>query len=156
MQQKIKLHCATETDLLSCGIALAKVIDHEAVIFLYGPLGAGKTTFCRGFLRGLGYEGKVKSPTYTLVEPYEIAGKTIYHFDFYRMTDASELHHSGIEDYFASPAICLVEWPEVGLSLLPSPDIVCYLAFAKEGRDLVFEARSLRGEKIITQLKVSN
>lgn len=132
---------------------LTKAIDEGAVIFLYGLLGAGKTTFVRGFLRGLGYQEKVKSPTYTLVESYEVAGRSVFHFDFYRLTDPEELQYIGIKEYFFSSAICLIEWPEKGLSLLPTPDLACYIEFAGEGRQIRLEACSVRGKTILGRLK---
>src|SRR5580700_11286269 len=89
-----------EIDMLNFAASLAKHCGHTAVFFLNGPLGAGKTTFVRGFLRGCGYEDKVKSPTYTIVEPYEFADFKIFHFDFYRIQDPRELELMGIKDYF--------------------------------------------------------
>lgn len=102
----------TEADTLIFAAHLAAVMCPKALLFLYGPLGAGKTTFTRGFIHALGYEGKVKSPTYTLVEPYQVQPWSIYHFDLYRLKDASELEHLGVRDYFSAEAICLIEWPE--------------------------------------------
>lgn len=152
MPNEIKKNLADEAGLLALAAAVASAIDESAIIFLYGPLGAGKTTFVRGFLRALGYQDKVKSPTYTLVEPYEIHNRPIFHFDFYRLNNASELEQIGIQDYFSPQAICLIEWPEKGFPLLPPPDLACYIAFAEDGREVRLEAHSPRGEKIVNQL----
>jgi tRNA threonylcarbamoyladenosine biosynthesis protein TsaE len=148
----------TESDLLDFAAHLATIISVELgnaqektafIIFLSGPLGAGKTTFTRGFLRGLGYHKKVKSPTYTLVEPYEVKNLKIFHFDLYRINDAKELDHIGIHDYFLSPGICLIEWPENGNPLLPSSDLSCQIAFKEAGREICLYSHSERGEKIL-------
>jgi tRNA threonylcarbamoyladenosine biosynthesis protein TsaE len=143
----------TEEILLDYAAKLAKAIPAGAVIFLNGPLGAGKTTFTRGFLRGLGYSGKVKSPTYTLVEPYELNDRPIFHFDLYRIEKADELEHIGLQEYFMPTAICLIEWPEKGFPLLPTPDLVLDIAFAGEGRELRLEAKTKRGEEIVAWMK---
>ena len=133
------------------GIKLSSVILPGTIIFLYGPLGVGKTTFVRGFLKGLGFDGKVKSPTYTLVEPYLISQQAIFHFDFYRIQNPKELEYIGIQDYFSPQTICFIEWPKQGLAFLPAPDIDCYFSFSnsKEGREIRMEGRSLRGEEIL-------
>jgi tRNA threonylcarbamoyladenosine biosynthesis protein TsaE len=149
------MYCPTEFDLQKFADFLSKFMPSGTILYLVGPLGAGKTTFARGFLQGLGYLGKVKSPTYTLVEPYLIADQTVFHFDLYRIQDAKELWSIGFLDYFSDDAICLIEWPEKGAPLLPSADLACYIAFSGEGREIKVEASSLRGEKIMEQLKSS-
>ena len=142
----------TEVNLQQLAAGCARAIKTGAIIFLYGPLGAGKTTFTRGFLRALGYAGKVKSPTFTLVEPYDLAGRALFHFDFYRLEDAHELEEIGIREYFSDAAICLIEWPEKGFPLLPEPDLACYIAFADKGRDVRLEAHTERGKKIMDEM----
>ncbi len=148
---KIK-HLATEKDTTDFAAQLATIIPSSTIIFLEGSLGAGKTTFTRGFLRALGVTSKIKSPTYTLVEPYEIAGKKIFHFDLYRLVDANELEQIGIRDYFAQEAICIIEWPEKGSPLLPAADIVCHITFAASGRKLSMQATSEKGEQILQRI----
>jgi tRNA threonylcarbamoyladenosine biosynthesis protein TsaE len=158
-----------EEDMLAFGACLAKAIDQDAVIYLYGELGTGKTTLTRGFLRGLGYEDKVKSPTYTLVEPYLVKGKKIFHFDLYRLLDSQELEHMGIRDYFSPGAICLIEWPDKGFPLLSAADLACYIVFKEQeqagdikkngdkeqGREIRLQALSSKGENILKRIKNS-
>ena len=105
----------------------SKQTTHGLVIYLHGDLGAGKTTFTRGFIQGLGFVGKVKSPTYTLVEPYVFSSYNIYHFDLYRFTDAEEWDASGFREYFNAQSICMIEWPEKAADLLPQADIHVHL-----------------------------
>jgi tRNA threonylcarbamoyladenosine biosynthesis protein TsaE len=141
--------------MLEYGACLAKATGDTAILFFYGDLGAGKTTLTRGFLRGLGYEGKVKSPTYTIVEPYEIKNQKVYHFDFYRLQDPQELEFIGIEDYFVPHAISLIEWPDQGGNLLPAADLSCYIEPYQEGRQVRIEAHSAHGHEILKQLAAS-
>ena len=144
----------TDADMQALGATLARAVSPGAVIYLYGPLGAGKTTFVRGFLRGLGFEDKVKSPTYTLVEPYEIAAFPVYHFDLYRLNQPEELQQIGLEEYFTALSVCLIEWPEKGQPLLPAPDIVCYIDSdqLEAFRRIRLEACSASGEEILARL----
>ena len=107
---------------LDWGAALGASVTGE-LIFLRGPLGVGKTTLARGILRGLGHTGPVKSPTYTLLEPYELGEREVLHFDFYRINDPEELAFIGIDDLMGSSALKLVEWPERARDRLPNPDL---------------------------------
>jgi tRNA threonylcarbamoyladenosine biosynthesis protein TsaE len=118
------------------GRRLARELATDALVFLHGDLGAGKTTLVRGILRGLGYAGAVKSPTYTLLEPYERGSRRVYHFDFYRIVDSQELEFIGIDELMNSDALKLVEWPERAEDRLPEPDVELHLRQEGEGRHL--------------------
>ena len=122
-------------------------------IYLQGDLGAGKTTLTRGILRSLGYQGKVKSPTYTLVEPYALEDMDIYHFDLYRLADAEELGSIGVRDYFAEDALILLEWPEKAEAQLPVADLQLVIHILENGRRLELRAQSPAGEKLVQQLQ---
>ena len=112
-----------EEHMLRFGAALAVQLQPPCIVYLHGPLGAGKTTLVRGILTAMGHRGVVKSPTYTLVEPYQCAATTVYHFDLYRLHDPEELDAMGFRDYLSSDAVCLIEWPERGDGYLPEPSI---------------------------------
>ncbi len=137
------------------GGKLACACPSGSILHLNGELGVGKTTLVRGFLRALGYTGNVKSPTYTIVEPYQInAGTTIYHFDFYRLGDPEELDYLGIRDYVEQNAICLIEWPEKGGDFTPPPDVqikISYRDTETENRLLELRANTKIGQMIINQ-----
>lgn len=144
-----------EQQQLALGQALAKVIKTGTVIYLIGDLGAGKTTLTRGFLQGLAYQGTVKSPTYTLVEPYEFAELIVFHFDLYRLQDPEELELLGIRDYFNSQSIVLIEWPSRGEPLLPQADLVIDIQLhPQQGRLLSLTANSSSAIDAINTLKI--
>lgn len=143
----------SEAATINLGRLLAPALDATGVIFLSGGLGAGKTTLCRGLLRGLGYDGAVKSPTFTLVEPYELERGSVYHFDLYRLAHPDELDYLGAEDYFAAEALCLIEWPERGAGFLPTPDLELTLTVTSEAsRQLQLRAQTLKGERAMARL----
>lgn len=119
------------------------------LIFLSGQLGAGKTTLVRGFLQGLGYQQRVKSPTYTLVETYDFNNQTVYHFDFYRIQDINELNFIGLTDYLQDKAVSLIEWPEHGTGMLPIPDLNISIEVREQGRQIKMEAMSQSGQGIV-------
>ncbi len=139
-----------ESETVALGAKIAGLLQGGEIIYLSGELGAGKTTFVRGLLNALGHSGKVKSPTYTLVEPYSVNDKSIYHFDLYRINDPEELEAMGIRDYCDGESICLFEWPEQGESVLPAADIVLSLSHSESGRDVKIEQKSSKGEAIIS------
>jgi tRNA threonylcarbamoyladenosine biosynthesis protein TsaE len=144
---------ATAAAMERLGGNLAKATTTEGVIyFLYGELGSGKTTLVRGFLRALGYEGTVKSPTYTLVEPYRLGVRCVYHFDLYRIADPEELDYLGIRDYFDGRSLCLIEWPERGGDQLRRADLEIRIRYQGMARRVVIEAGTTKGKVIISSL----
>lgn len=152
---------ADEAATVELGNKLAKVLQLQTaqhlkqqslVVFLNGDLGAGKTTLTRGFVRGMGHQGNVKSPTYTLVEPYELSSWQVYHFDLYRLADPEELEYMGIRDYFADNCCCFIEWPEKGHGLLANADIIINMVYQDEQRAIELQACSERGEEVLQQL----
>ncbi len=134
-----------EAATLRLGGALAAGTAPGRVLHLRGDLGAGKTTVARGLLRALGYAGRVKSPTYTLVELYPLSSLNLYHFDFYRFKDKVEWLNSGFREYFNPESACLVEWPERAGGLLSPPDLEISLSFQDEARNARLEAHSEAG-----------
>ena len=154
MPRDLKLPDAEASEAL--GAALASGVAPGRVLHLRGDLGAGKTTVVRGVLRALGHEGKVKSPTYTLVEPYALSRLHLYHFDFFRLKDAAEWESSGFRDYFGPQAACLVEWPERVGPALGTPDVELRLEFAPVGRRAVLSSHTPAGEAWLSSLRFSS
>ena len=137
------------------GQALAKGIAPGRVLHLRGELGAGKTTVARGLLRGLGHAGRVKSPTYAVVEPYTLSRLHLYHFDFYRFSDKTEWVSSGFRDYFNPDTACIVEWPERAGGLLAPPDLEIRLEIDGEARRALVEACTPAGESWLSSSALS-
>jgi len=133
------------------GVALATWLHPGMVVHLHGQLGAGKTTLIRGMLRGCGHDGAVKSPTYTLVEPYFLNGLTVYHFDLYRLRDPEELEFLGMRDYLEGHGVCLIEWAECGAGFLPVADVDITIEQAEAGRLVRFESRTDIGNELLRQ-----
>ncbi|MEH6577522.1 MAG: tRNA (adenosine(37)-N6)-threonylcarbamoyltransferase complex ATPase subunit type 1 TsaE [Amphritea sp.] len=143
---------ADEAAMVSFGQLLASASQGGEVVFLIGDLGMGKTTFCRGVLYGFGHQGSVKSPTYTLVEPYEVGKRHVFHFDLYRLGDPEELEYLGIRDYFVDDGLCLIEWPEKGLGVLPEADVELYFDVEDRGRRLNLLAKTEKGRVLADNL----
>ena len=147
---KLTLENEQETQLL--GNKLWYLMPVKCLVFLYGNLGAGKTTLTRGVLREAGYTAAVKSPTYTLVEEYNVLDRTVFHFDLYRLKDPEELEWMGIRDYLDQPALCIIEWPELGSGILPKPDIEIKLVSVGLGRSVEMTVIS---KKLKNKLKLN-
>lgn len=151
----------TATQSLAQRLAVCPALAH-ATITLHGDLGAGKTTFVRDLLRALGVQGRIKSPTYTVVEPHEApaapgwpAGLRVSHFDFYRFNDPREWEDAGFRELFADPGLKLVEWPEKAQGLMPTPDLAITLQATEtdEARDITIEARTTTGLQLLEAVR---
>ncbi|WP_010322521.1 tRNA (adenosine(37)-N6)-threonylcarbamoyltransferase complex ATPase subunit type 1 TsaE [Marinobacterium stanieri] len=146
---------ADEQAMAAFGAALAASVTEGGVIFLRGDLGMGKTTLSRGVLRGCGHTGSVKSPTYTLVEPYDTPSGPVFHFDLYRLSDPEELEYLGIRDYFTEQALCLIEWPDKGAGVLPSPDLEIQIELSGTGRSLLLTPVTQKGQAMVDNLSIA-
>jgi tRNA threonylcarbamoyladenosine biosynthesis protein TsaE len=144
----ITLQLDDEAATLGCGGRFASIMVPGLNIYLHGDLGAGKTTFVRGVLHALGHIGKVKSPTYTLVEPYIISNYNVYHFDLYRFNSEEEWDAAGFRDYFNAQSICMIEWPEKAEHVLPQPDIHVQLSLFNLGSTMGRKIQFLAGSPL--------
>lgn len=149
-------HLVDEAATVTLGKALSNAVRHDVeqgiVVYLNGDLGAGKTTFTRGFVQGMGHTGKVKSPTYTLVEPYDLGEWQVYHFDLYRLADPEELEFIGIRDYFNEKSCSFIEWPEKGVGLLANADLIINIVYIGEQRNLTIVAQNDHGIRVLSAL----
>lgn len=136
----------TVEEMEALGAKLAAQVGKLRLVHLHGPLGAGKTTLVRGILRGLGHEGAVKSPTFTLVEPYEFGNLHFFHFDLYRLNDPGELEFLGVRDYLDGKGVCVVEWAERAQGVLPSPDVDIMIEPTETGRMVRITTLTPRGD----------
>jgi tRNA threonylcarbamoyladenosine biosynthesis protein TsaE len=150
---KIKTGLVGEVATLEFAANLAELCQPPLVIYLQGDLGSGKTTFARGFINKLGHRGNVKSPTFTLVETYDLELARLYHFDLYRLNDPSELEYIGIRDLEGeADVMCLIEWPRKGGSELLAADLVIQLEYRGDSRGVECHAKSTKGQAIIDKL----
>ncbi|HXU94205.1 MAG TPA: tRNA (adenosine(37)-N6)-threonylcarbamoyltransferase complex ATPase subunit type 1 TsaE [Gallionella sp.] len=149
---RISLALADESATLALAQRLASCLEPGMVIYLHGDLGAGKTTLVRGVLNALGHKGRVKSPTYTLVEPYQAAGLDLRHFDLYRLRDEEEWESAGFRDEFDGHNVFLIEWPEKAQGLIPQADVEINLAILNEGREAKIRANTEMGKRCLERL----
>lgn len=137
------------------GRCLAAVMRPPLVIWLEGELGSGKTTLTRGVLRGLGHDGPVRSPTYTLLEPYDLGPWRVFHLDLYRLGSPEELEYLGLRDLLDEDSILMVEWPQKGRGAVPVADVEIHLSYLDEGRSIEFIARNDVGSEMVHGLLLS-
>jgi len=150
---RLELDVADAAAMEAAGVRFAARSRSLRRVYLHGPLGAGKTTFVRGLLRGLGHAGPVKSPTFTLVEPYDLRDGSVLHFDFYRVNDPAELDFIGLRDYLGEENLCVIEWAERAGDVLPPPDVDVMITLTTMGRHVTYLARSDRGRNFLDGLK---
>ncbi len=150
---RITVTLADEADTAAFAARFAETLQPGLVIFLRGDLGAGKTTLVRALLRALGHRGRVKSPSYALVEHYEVSGLHLRHFDLYRFRDAAEWESAGFRDEFDGSNVCLIEWPEKAHGLLPQEDVAIVFDILPHGRSVALSAHTPMGEKCLSALR---
>ena len=153
MNQQISIELKDEQSTQHLGELIAKYLQAPLICYLQGDLGVGKTRIVRAIIQSLGYSGNVKSPTYTLVEPYQLETVTVYHFDLYRLSDPEELDYLGIRDYFDEQSICFIEWPDKGKGWLADADISIFLEYLGEGRRCQITAQTKAGTILLNKLK---
>ena len=156
VDHEFDVELADEDETVALAMRLAPHLGGRGLVCLSGELGAGKTTFCRGILRGLGHTGAVKSPTFTLVEPYQVNGAQVFHFDLYRLSDPNELEYIGVDDYLGSGGLVLVEWPERAGGTLPESDLTLVIQVQDHGRRLLIKAHSAHGEQVVQRLQAQS
>jgi tRNA threonylcarbamoyladenosine biosynthesis protein TsaE len=149
-------YLADEAATQDLGRDLASTLTPGMVIWLSGDLGAGKTTLVRGLLRAFHYHGRVKSPTFTLVEHYPFSSFNLYHFDLYRFADPDEWEDAGFRDYFNEHAICLVEWPEKGVGCLPRADLLIRLEILGENREARMQGMTEVGKRCLERIQTAS
>ena len=149
----LKTTLEAEQETLELGAALAPCLEPGLNIYLRGELGAGKTTLVRGMVRALGHEGPVRSPTYALVEVYELPRLDLHHFDFYRFRDPKEWIDAGFRESFDGRNLTVIEWPEKAGTWLPVADVEIHLEFAEAGREATLTSHTLAGQKCLALLE---
>lgn len=153
VDESFELVVRSEDEMMLVAGMMAELSKGRGFFFFSGALGVGKTTFCRGLVRHFGFEGAVKSPTFTLVEPYELDRASIYHFDLYRLNDPKELEYIGLEEYFIPSSMCLLEWPEKGDGYLPECDLLLEISVKEGVRHIVFSSGTENGVSILIGLR---
>jgi len=150
----VNIYLVDEAATLKLGRQIAQVCPiQQFTIHLEGELGAGKTTLSRGLIQAFGHQGKVKSPTYTLLERYDLTNKTIFHFDLYRISDPEELEFLGLDDYVEHNSLCLIEWAKQGASYLADPDLIISLSYQDNARNAEFQPLSSAAKMLCADLK---
>ena len=153
---QLRVLLANEQKMNAFGEEIAKAVtcvNRPLLIVLNGDLGAGKTTLSRGILLGLGHMGAVKSPTYTIVEPYDLEIGKVFHFDLYRLMDPEELYDIGFNDYLSEAQLCMIEWPDKGGGLVPKADISLQINSNGLGREVILTAQTGFGSQCVDQLR---
>jgi tRNA threonylcarbamoyladenosine biosynthesis protein TsaE len=154
MKEYMRIYCQNHEATEHLAIKLAEKMPKKMVIYLYGDLGAGKSTFARAFIQALGFKGSVKSPTYTLLEAYPIVeNKLAVHMDLYRIADPEEIDYLSLDDYEKNVAATLIEWPEKGENYIPLPDIKVIFSIHSEGRNIDFESQNTKTTEWLESLK---